>query len=125
MTIGIKAPIKDVFAMVPGPGVGVERGQRQGARPRWRSRAHGITLFDASRPDGDRLFASSHLNDPDRRPNVFDHSIGIGARKLHAQAVTFSGAYEELVAFVTSFSSAIQHGFPEGEALLGAALGKR
>jgi hypothetical protein len=56
---------------------------------------------------------------------VFDHSIGIGARKLHAQAVTFSGAYEELVAFVTSFASAIQHGFPEGEALPDAALGKR
>jgi hypothetical protein len=65
------------------------------------------------------------LNNPDRRPNVFDHSIGIGARKLHAQAVTFSGAYEELVAFVTSFASAIQHGFPEGEALPDAALGKR
>ncbi|MDP9917984.1 hypothetical protein J2W24_003640 [Variovorax boronicumulans] len=86
--------------------------------------SHGITMFDATRPAGERLFMTTNLNHPDKRQDVFSHAVGVSVRNLHEQALEYSAAYDELAAFSNYFSVAIKDRFPEGDRIPGPALGQ-
>lgn len=85
--------------------------------------SHGITMFDATRPPGARLFLTKNINHPDRRQNVFDHSVGVAADEMHGHAKSYFAAYEELAAFSNYFSAAIRDGFPDGNTVPPQAMG--
>lgn len=44
--------------------------------------SHGLTMFDATRPTGERLFMTTNLNNPDKRQNVYNHNVGRGSEDL-------------------------------------------
>lgn len=81
-------------------------------------------MFDATRPAGERLFMTTNINNPDKRPDVCDHAVGVTAKTLHSQASEYSAAYDELAAFSNYFSLAIKGGFPEGDFVPGPAMGR-
>ncbi|RZA12203.1 MAG: hypothetical protein EOP02_30740 [Proteobacteria bacterium] len=85
--------------------------------------SHGITIFDACRPVGQRLFMTTNINNPDKRQDIFDHAVGVGARTLHEQAKEYSAAYEDLTAFRMRFAWAIRDGFPDGDVVPDEAMG--